>query len=235
MSRKLESLDYDMKRQFFELQALMQKSGGNSQQQGQDLLEKRIQKLNGDSEGYYRTIQQLRGQIEEISRVHKLIQAQTATPSSQALVNRLEGKITGLQAHIEDLESQIKRKQLNYQPQVQSQVQPQVQPQSPSRGASKANWQRASMFAEPTNTFVQQQQQPQSMKLDIFDIEIDQGYRPNSSRLFNERPGQTNYNDSMKYHGDPKVKTIIDEFNQKKRQIQASTTGTPIIFSLILN
>jgi len=107
VTKKLENLDFDMKRQFFEVQTLAQKT--SNVQQSQDLFERRIQKLNGDSETYQKTIQQLRGQVEEVTKVHKLLQSQAATPSSQGIIIRLEEKIADLQKHIQELEGQVKR------------------------------------------------------------------------------------------------------------------------------
>ena len=107
VTKKLENLDFDMKRQFFEVQTLAQKT--SNVQQSQDLFERRIQKLNGDSETYNKTIQQLRGQVEEVTKVHKLLQSQASTPSSQGIITRLEEKIADLQKHIQELETQVKR------------------------------------------------------------------------------------------------------------------------------
>jgi len=107
VTKKLENLDFDMKRQFFEVQTIAQKT--SNVQQSQDLFERRIQKLNGDSETYNKTIQQLRGQVEEVTKVHKLLQSQASTPSSQGIITRLEEKIADLQKHIQELETQVKR------------------------------------------------------------------------------------------------------------------------------
>jgi len=190
VNRKLENLDFDMKRQFVELQNYSQKSSG---QQNQELLERRIQKLNSESEGYHKTIQQLRAQVEEITKFHKVLQSQVLTPSSQNTILRLEEKIKGLQNHIIELETFIKRQETAKVAQTRS---------IPDMDA----------FSRSA---------PVNIKIELADTSFgnymqDKG-KPQSNRGSPDKNPQAMYGeDGITYYGDPKIKSIIDEFQSKK-------------------
>jgi len=197
VNRKLENLDFDMKRQFVELQNYSQKSGGASQQ-NQELLERKIQKLNSESEGYHKTIQQLRAQVEEITKFHKVLQSQVLTPSSQNTILRLEDKIKGLQNHIIELETFIRRQETAKVAQTRS---------IPDMDA----------FSRSA---------PVNMKIELADTSFgnymqDKG-KPQSTKGSPDKNPQAMYGeDGIAYYGDPKIKSIIDEFQSKKKQVQA--------------
>jgi hypothetical protein len=213
VNRKLESLDYDMKRQYFELQTQLQKNGGS--QQNHDFIERKIQKLSGDSEGYYKTIQQLKTQVEEVSKIHQLLQLQSSNPSTQETINRLEEKITGLQNYIEDLEIQVRKQQPLKKEKPVSQYSPQerlgndpIQTVDQLEISSKNSSQGQDVDSD--ENFEKELQQQSEQRLNSARGTVENYARP----TFNTSP--------IKYYGDPKVKSIIDEFQQKKRQALAS-------------
>jgi len=186
VNRKLENLDFDMKRQFVELQASNSQRGGAPQ----DLLERRIQKLNSDSETYHKTIQQLRAQVDEITKFHKALQTQVVTPSSQSTIMRLEEKIKGLQNHILELETFVKR---NSKTSSMSEVE-------------------AFMRTAPANN---------NLRIDLGESNFasySTTAKPQSNRASPEKnPYGMHGEDNVTYYGDPKIKSIIDEFQSKKK------------------
>jgi hypothetical protein len=185
VNRKLENLDFDMKRQFVELQASNSQRGGVPQ----DLIERRLQKLNSDSETYHKTIQQLRTQVDEITKFHKTLQTQVVTPSSQSTILRLEEKIRGLQNHIIELETFVKR---NNKTGSMSEV------EAFTRTAPESNF---TSYTKPQSNRASPDKNPYGMQTE----------------------------DNVTYYGDPKIKSIIDEFQSKKKtQGSLETRKSPV-------
>lgn len=205
VSRKLENLDFDMKRQFVELQTYSQQNGGGASQQNQDLLERRIQKLNTESEGYHKTIQQLRIQVEEVTKFHKVLQSQVSTSSSQNTILRLEERIKGLQNHILELETFIKRQE----------------------GAKMSKEVTQTRSIPDMDAYLRANNN--NMKIDLAETSFgnymqDKG-RSQSNRGSPDKNPQGMYGeDGITYYGDPKIKSIIDEFQSKKKQVQQGST-----------
>jgi hypothetical protein len=233
-NRKIENLQSETNRQFYDIQLLIQKraSDTNTNSTGLILLEKRIENLHNDSDKLQRTLNLLKNQLEEVQNLYKLINLQNKQ-RNEDLVNRIEGKITQLQSQITGIETQLKSqpRQKDYTYGTTSVLTQNLNPAFSSSYKFSSGFD-VSPNPIPVTNISEKTDLTQTRPLtnsDYYGFTADltapkeepkSSYKPSTfnSGVFNSslQNASSTSNSELKYYGDPKVRSIIEEFYQKR-------------------
>lgn len=240
MNQKIDRLEKDTRLKIDQFYDNLQHRK-ESTSRSSEIIESRIGTITSNLSLYQNSLAQLKIQLNDVQHIYENLKARNNTQNKE-LISRIESKIEVLKTHIYQIENQIKMKNLFAQPEIRAT--PEITSHNynlqittaTSRTASDLEFntipltttEKVTMSSYPPrnlsepNTFYSNNYRNVEEKETLKSPSKPISYRSGGLSAEQNQPERYSVSDG-KYYGDPKVKSIIDEFYQKRKEIEQKT------------